>query len=37
MHTHKWESSDIPAVTLCKCGAERYFDRLTQTYQEANA
>ena len=32
-HNHKWVSLDIPGVTFCKCGAERYFDRVSQTYE----
>lgn len=32
-HTHNWQCSDVPAMFFCKCGAERYFDRETQTYK----
>jgi len=32
MHTHNFKATDIPGVSLCKCGVERYYARELQTY-----
>jgi len=32
MHTHNFKATDIPGVSLCTCGVERYYARELQTY-----
>jgi hypothetical protein len=41
-HDHNFTATDIPGVSLCKCGVERYYARELQTYvlvgeRESNA
>jgi hypothetical protein len=31
-HIHKFEATDIPAVSLCKCGVEVYYASGLQRY-----
>lgn len=31
-HIHKFEATDIPAVSLCKCGVEIYYASGKQAY-----
>ena len=32
MHTHKYEATDIPGVSLCNCGVEIYYASGLQAY-----
>jgi hypothetical protein len=32
MHDHNFKATDIPGVSLCTCGVERYYARELQTY-----
>jgi hypothetical protein len=32
MHTHKFIATDIPGVSLCKCGVEIYYASKEQAY-----
>ena len=32
MHTHNFKATDIPTVSLCKCGVEIYYASGLQAY-----
>jgi hypothetical protein len=31
-HNHRFIATDIPGVSVCRCGGERYFNRDKQEY-----